>query len=95
MIDWISVGLGALWIFGLGLILAALSFSSYLAKQQNQRFTQAIESPPCRIIIDIGLVLFCLGLAGGSPAVWERFLWAILALFFAVRTWQARKKSSV
>ena len=95
MIDWVIVGFGALWILGLGLVVATLSFANYLASQQKRRFGQALEMPACRIMIDLGLVLFCLGLAGGVSAVWERLLWAVLALIFAVQTWQARKMSNV
>ena len=95
MIDWVVVGFSALWILGLGLMTAALSFANYLASQQKRRFRQTLEMPACRIMIDLGLVLFCLGLAGGVSAVWERLLWAILALMFALQTWQARKMNNV
>ena len=95
MINWVAVGFGALWILGLGLVTAALSFANYLASQQKRRFRQALEMPACKIMIDLGLVFFCLGWTGSVSAVWERLLWAVLALIFAVRTWQARKMSNV
>jgi hypothetical protein len=53
MIDWYSVGFGALWF--------------------------------------LELAFFCLGRVGGVSAVGERLLWAVLALMFALQTWQARK----
>jgi hypothetical protein len=93
MIDWVVVGFGALWIFGLGLVTAALSFANYRASQQKWRFRQALEMPACRIMIDLGLVFFCVGWAGGVSAVWERILWAVLALMFALQIWQTRKMS--
>jgi hypothetical protein len=93
MIDWYLVGFGALWILGLGLVTASLSFAYYLASQQKQRFRQALEIPACRIMINLGLVLFCLGFAGNVSTIWERLLWAVLALIFAVQIWQARKLS--
>jgi len=101
MIDWYSVGFSALWIFGIGLVTAALSFANYLASQQKLRFKQAcllrqaLEMSACRIMINLGLVFFCLGRAGSVPAVWERLLWAVLALMFALQAWQAKKKGSV
>jgi hypothetical protein len=95
MIDWYVIGFGALWILGLGLVVATLSFANYLASQQKRRFREALEMPACQIMIYLGLVFFCLGLTGGVPAVWERLLWGVLALIFAVRTWQARKMSNV
>ena len=94
MIDWYSVGFGALWIFGLGLEVAALSFANYLASQQKRRFRQELEMPACRIMIDLGLVFFCLGWTGSVSSTWERIVWAVLALIFAVRIWQDRKMSN-
>lgn len=94
MIDWYSVGFGALWILGLGLVVAALSFANYLAPQQKRRFRQALEMAACQIMIDLGLVFFCLGWTGSVSGTWERIVWAVLALMFAVQTWQARKMSN-
>ena len=97
MIDWVVVGFGALWILGLGLVVAALSFANYLASQQKRRFRQAleIEMPACQIMIDLGLVFFCLGWTGSVSSTCERIVWAVLALIFALQTWQARKMSHV
>jgi hypothetical protein len=95
MIDWVVVGFGALWILGLGLVVATLSFANYLASQQKRRFRQVLEMPACQIMIDLGLVFFCLGWTGCMSAVWERLFWAVLALIFAVQTWQARKIGNV
>lgn len=95
MIDWYSVGFGALWILGMGIVTAALSFANYMASQQKRRFRQALEMPAYRIMIDLGLVFFCLGWAGNLSAIWERILWAVLALMFAAQAWQARKISNV
>ena len=95
MIDWYVVGFSALWIFGLGLMVAIFSFANYLASQQKQRFRQVLEMPACQIIINLGLVFFCLGWAGSVSAPWERFSWAVLALIFVVQTWQARKLGNV
>jgi hypothetical protein len=38
--------------------------------------------------------MFCLGLAGGVSVVWERLVWAVLALAFAVQLWHIRKKTT-
>jgi hypothetical protein len=95
MIDWVVVGFGALWILGLGLVVATLSFANYLASQQKRRLRQVLDMPACRIMIDLGLVFFCLGWAGGVSIIWERIMWAVLALIFAVQIWQARKMSNV
>jgi hypothetical protein len=95
MIDWVSLGFSALWILGLGLVVAALGFAYYLAEQQEQHFKQALKIPACRIMMDLGLVFFALGWTGSASSTWERIVWAVLALLFLVQTWQATKMRSV
>jgi hypothetical protein len=91
MIDWYSASFSALWITGLGFVTAGLSIANFIGIRQNIRFKQAIEMPPCRTMIGLGLVFFCLGLAGSVSTVWEHLLWAILALIFALQSWRTRK----
>jgi hypothetical protein len=92
MIEWFLLGFNALWITGLSLVAAALSFTNYLGGRKKLGFMQAIKTPVCRIMIDLGLVFFCLGRVGGLSAIWERLLWGALAFFFFVlKTWHAWK----
>jgi hypothetical protein len=93
MIDWYSLVFNVLWIFSLGLLTAILSYAYYLAGEKKQRFRQVLESPTSRIMIDVALVLFCLGCTGSLAITWERIAFAILALIFLVRTWLDRKIS--
>jgi multisubunit Na+/H+ antiporter MnhB subunit len=95
MIHWYSVGFSALWILGLSLVVAALSFAYYQVEQQKRRFRQALEMPACRIMIGLGLVFFCLGWTGSVSSTWERIVWAVLAFVFAVQIWQAMKTRNV
>ena len=95
MIDWYSVGFGALWTLGLGLVLAALSFASYLAGRDKRPLTQVLALPEYQTLINLGLVFFCLGWAGSVSTTWEHLLWAILAFIFVAQAWQARKISNV
>ncbi len=94
MIDWFSVGFGALWILGLGFVLATLSFANYLASAQKRRLRQSLGMPTSQLVIYLGLALFCLGWVESTPALWERLLWIVLALMFAAQAWQARKMSN-
>lgn len=94
MIDWFSAAFSSLWILGLGLVVASLSFANYMASGHTMRFRQALKIPACQIMIYLGLVMFCLGLAGGVSVVWERLVWAVLALAFAVQLWHIRKKTT-
>jgi hypothetical protein len=91
MIDWSLVGYSALWIVGLGSVTAGLSIANYMRSEMNWRFGRALRIPSCRIMIGLGLVLFCLGLAGGVSTLWEQILWVVLALVFFLQIWQTRK----
>jgi len=91
MIDWFSTIFSVLWIIGLGLEVAGLSLANYLANQQQRRFRKVLGTSPCSFMIDLGLILFCLGWTGLAVG-WERIIWGILVLIFTGRTWYKRKK---
>jgi hypothetical protein len=93
MIDWFSLGFNSIWIFGLGFVTAGLSIASFLKNSQNIRFRQAMKSSICRISIGLGLVMFCIGLAGCVSPLWERLLWVILAAIFLLQALRTGNKS--
>jgi N-acetylglucosaminyldiphosphoundecaprenol N-acetyl-beta-D-mannosaminyltransferase len=86
MIDWPAVGFAALWMVGLGLMLAALSFTHYLAHEEKRRFTQALQRPGLLLMLNLGLSLFCAGWAVSAPSIAESALWGLLALVFGIQT---------
>jgi hypothetical protein len=91
MIDWYLVSFNALWIIGLGFVTAGLSLANYLGSRQNWRVGRALKIPVCNIMIGMGLVFFCLGLAGVTAAFWERILWVVLALIFVFQIWRTKE----
>jgi uncharacterized protein (TIRG00374 family) len=93
MIDWYLVGFGALWIFGSGLVVSALSYATYLGEQKNLRFGQVYKSPDIQVLINLGLLFICMGWTGSVSNILGRIAWAILALIFGVQTWQTTKKN--
>jgi len=84
MIDFRSVAANALWILGLALILAALSWAYWVAARENVRFRVALNRPGVARALDIGLMLFCAGLAATARTGWERALWGVLAVASAL-----------
>ncbi len=85
MIDWPAVGFAAMWIVGLGLVLASLSFTHYLAYEEKRRFTQALQRPGLLLMLNLGLFLFCAGWAVSTPSFEENALWGLLALVFGIQ----------
>jgi hypothetical protein len=95
MVDWYLVGFSALWILGLSLMLATLSYADYEAYRRQARTRDVLAEPGYQLALNAGLSLFCLGLLGSARAWWERALWVVLALAFSVqvvRAWQARRR---
>ena len=91
LIDWGLIGYSTLWILGLSLIMAAISFADYTAKRMGIRLRMILQSPSYQLAINAGLVLFCSGMLGRDGTGWERLLWGILGLIFtyqAVSAWR-------
>lgn len=89
MIDLCSVAANALWVLGLALILAALSWANWVAARERIRFRSALGQPGIRRATDGGLVLFCAGLAATGRTWWEQALWGVLAVgLIALAIWE-------
>jgi len=91
LIDWPLVGLNALWIVGLSMVLAALSWADYRATQTKTGLQEILKKPNYQMAINASMLFVCLGLAGLSHG-WERLIWLGLALAFFVQaglTWRA------
>ncbi|HDN79462.1 MAG TPA: hypothetical protein ENG33_03215 [Chloroflexi bacterium] len=82
MIDWWGVFRNSLWILGLSIILATLSYADWWAKEQKQRFRDVIGLARFQGAISTGLAFFCAGLSLCSDRWWERGLWALFTLWF-------------
>ena len=85
MIDLPAVAANTLWILGLSLALAALSWAHYTASQRGTRLRRELAHPAPRTALDAGLLLFCAGLAATSTRWWERALWILLTAAWAAQ----------
>ena len=85
MIDWYNLITNAFWIFGCSIILATLSYSSWLASTQKNPFKEIIRQFNIQLLLNIGGALFALGLAGPTQIMWQKILWAILSLGFLIQ----------
>lgn len=92
MIPWWSVLLNTLWILGLALLLANLSFHGWLAQQEGSSLRQQFSKPQFLKYFWLGLLLIALGLAGTSDRLWERVIWLLLALVSLVCFWLLNTK---
>lgn len=89
VLDFYSIAANALWVLGLALILAALSWANWVAVRERIPFRRALGRPNVRRTVDGGLVLFCAGLAATGRTRWEQVLWSIFAVgFIALAIWE-------
>ncbi|MGA9533380.1 MAG: hypothetical protein WBR18_11745 [Anaerolineales bacterium] len=83
LIDWRMVGFASLWILGAAVVLSVLGFA-YDSSQRGQRsFRTALAGPAYQLSLNLGLMLFCVGLLGTANTLWEQIAWGALSLAFA------------
>ena len=63
LIDWGGVAKNALWILGLAVILAALSYADWWAATNQKRLIAVLRTPLFQTPFNLGLTLFAAGLA--------------------------------
>ena len=91
MIDYWQIGSNILWIFGLALLLAAWSFSYYEAHLAKIPVLERLRTPRIDIVITLGLVLICTGLAAIDSRWWARLIWIFLGIFILI-SWIIRRR---
>lgn len=94
LIDWGMVGAAGLWITGLALLLSALGFADYHARRERVRIRDVIGRRVPQITMNLGLMIFCLGLLASARGRLEALLWGLLASAFAYFTIQSVRSDS-
>jgi hypothetical protein len=74
----------SLWILGLALLLAVLSWSHWIASTEATRLRLVLDRPRVQMALYIGLALFSAGLAGTAQPWWERVLWLVLTVWWLI-----------
>jgi hypothetical protein len=82
VIDLWFVASNSLWIAGLSLLLATISWASWAASVEGARMGTLLARRGARRAWSLGLALFSSGLAATGRAWWERALWGALAIAF-------------
>ena len=75
---WLVLANG-LWILGLAVILAALSWASWVAHEQKRTFIRVLGQADSQRALCGGLALFCAGLAATGYRPWMQVIWGLLA----------------
>ena len=90
MIDWYSLLTSALWVSGIALLLAAVSWQIYAASLTGTSLRTRLAAPGFTLISALAMTMLMLGLAlrPGSP-LWMAVIWGLLALGFLYAAWIA------
>ena len=84
MIDVWYITSNSIWIAGLAVILAALSWARWIDGEDQGRRQPGLA-------LNLGLALFCVGLAATGRGWWERALWGLLSAVWVARAFQTAK----
>jgi hypothetical protein len=80
MIDWWMVATNGLWILGLTLVLATVSYHHWLASETGSRRRDLFSASSFQVPWTLGLFLGCTGWAlAQAPQWWQKTLWFVLA----------------
>jgi hypothetical protein len=93
MLDWKGIGVNALWVIGLALCLAAVSYADWWAhcrriSRRRAWGTSVFLTPFCA-----GLTLVSTSVFLGASSGIERILWAVWSLLLAGYTISAWRRS--
>lgn len=92
MIDWGNLAANALWIVGCAVALATLSYASWQASINQEKFSARLSRPDYERALILAGVLFCAGQFWLGESLVQRILWAVLGvlllgMFLLLRRW--------
>jgi hypothetical protein len=84
MLNWKGIGSSALWVIGVSLCLAALSYADWWAHCRRVSRRQAWNTAMFLMPFSAGLSLVCAGLSLKAHRPAERAFWAVWTLLLIV-----------
>lgn len=69
-----------LWILGLALLLATWSYARYAAYEAQVRTRDKLNELRYSLVLDVGLLLFVVGMAVTEMRIWARVLWVLIGV---------------
>lgn len=85
MIDFSGVLINSAWITGLTVLLATYSYCDWIASQQDCKLSTITHQFVPSLFLNLGLLLFCLGLLGTSSSWLERGGWLIMLILILLQ----------
>lgn len=95
-IDWAFAAKHAVWVLGLGIVLAVWSYTDWQAHRLQVYRRVLLTTPLVLGPLCAGLAWFCLGMALVSGLTWQVVAWSIVGLLLAGQSlwyWRAHRRS--
>jgi hypothetical protein len=94
VIEWNRLAGAALWIAGLSVLLAGISYHDWWRREHTLRWSDVRRAPSWQLTMSAGMVAFCAGVAAANEAWTARVVWGILAAVFMLRAIAGARQSS-
>ena len=85
LINWNSLISNTTWILALAWLLAVLSMSIWSARENNRKLSAELDRPNRQMQLNLGGMLFCVGLALVSEELWQMLILIALGVLFLIQ----------
>lgn len=92
LIDWNALFSNFVWILAVAWLLAIVSMARWEAIQKGSKTSAQLNQPKYQIQLNLGGLLFCLGLGLVADKTWEMVLWFLLSVVFLIQVVFAFRK---
>jgi hypothetical protein len=85
LINWNSLISNTIWILALAWLLAVLSMSIWSARENDRKLSTELDRPNRQMQLNLGGMLFSVGLALVSEQLWQMLILIALGVLFLVQ----------
>jgi hypothetical protein len=91
LINWNSLISNTIWILALAWLLAVLSVAYWSAQTNNRKLIVELDRPERQMQLNLGGMLFSVGLALVSEHLWQMLILIALGILFFVQLFLAAR----
>jgi hypothetical protein len=85
LINYNSLISNTIWILALAWLLAVLSMALWSARENNRKLSVELDQPGRQMQLNLGGMIFCVGLALVSEELWQMIMLIALGVLFFVQ----------
>ena len=85
LIDWNGLLSNTIWIIALAWLLFVISMALWTANNNGRTFSKELDRPYRQIQLNLGGMLFCVGLVLVSEHLWQMLILIALGILFFVQ----------